>query len=731
MIRAALCVLAILVAACASPRPVARSLTTTPAPPASADLRVGIARVDITPPPGLATFGHALDSHVTNGYWTRLYCRIFVLQSSAGGKFALVPCDLAGISALLHHAVIDLVADDASLHDIPGTHVLIAATHTHAGPAHYFESPAYAGSASTRLPGFDPEMVKFLAGKIVEGIREAAKSMQPAAARWRHDVLWGVTRNRSLAAYHANPVPVSFGAPELPSDALPEERAIDPRLDVLELEKVDAGNKNVGPLGWLVFFAMHPTVLPASNRLLGADTHGVISRLLESHLRRTNQQPSDGTAVAPKPDESAQPDDPLVAVFNTNEGDMSPKWMAGNYDEVVTVARKVAEKAAAGHRLSTAKWRRQLTLDGHYLQRRLSSAPLLNERDHLCQDPELGNAAGHGGSDHRSSIDSVFPMSSDIDTSRCDCQKPKRGLLGGLQRLLLGQSIQRYPEDVAFAMLRIDDVWLTFMPAELTVHAGALVNDRVRRFAGRHAEARIVGLANGYIQYITTEAEYGMQHYEGGSTLYGPKSAEFFADQAEILARAMVGQRTPGNGVDEILKLEYSLGPERHRLPREEDATPISKMRAPREKGDLCLLQELPEPVLCFWWTDAAPAITLGQKAPWLQVIDENGNPVKVCSNAAALDANEDDGKRCDPAATIDDRGIAFLTTVRERRNDGYIWGTIFRPSGNEWTQLLKPVRIRARGAQQAPPIDSDAFSFSRRPLKCTYVQAANCQIID
>jgi len=90
------------------------------------------------------------------------------------------------MGALLHRDVVERVADVVS-----PTRVMLAATHTHAGPGHYMESFAYGGVLSTRLPGFDPNMVSFLASRIAQGIRDAVRGLQPATARWVHNRAWG------------------------------------------------------------------------------------------------------------------------------------------------------------------------------------------------------------------------------------------------------------------------------------------------------------------------------------------------------------------------------------------------------------------------------------------------------------------------------------------------------------------------------------------------------------
>ena len=57
--------------------------------------------------------------------------------------------------------------------------------------------------------------------------------------------------------------------------------------------------------------------------------------------------------------------------------------------------------------------------------------------------------------------------------------------------------------------------------------------------------AVIAGLADDYVQYITTREEYGQQSYEGASTLYGKNEGTFFAEQLADLAQAD-GRRPAG-----------------------------------------------------------------------------------------------------------------------------------------------------------------------------------------
>src|SRR5207244_103982 len=63
------------------------------------------------------------------------------------------------------------------------------------------------------------------------------------------------------------------------------------------------------------------------------------------------------------------------------------------------------------------------------------------------------------------------------------------------------------------------------LPGEVTTTAGRRMREQ-RLAAARErglpvSAALIMGLTNGYLEYITTPEEYTAQYYEGGSTLYG------------------------------------------------------------------------------------------------------------------------------------------------------------------------------------------------------------------
>lgn len=728
-VKTTISVVALLAGCSGSPNPVV-SPRHGPAPVAApGHLDVGTARADLTPPPGPSTFGHAPDSHVTNGYWTRIYCRVFYLKPEHGLPLAIVPCDLAAVGAALRDAVAQRVADV-----VEPSRLMLAATHTHAGPAHYFESSAYGGATSTRLPGFDPKMLEFLAGRIAGAVARAAApaELRPASMHWTRSDAWCLSRNRSLTAYRGNSLHPDFGAPDKCENGerlTDDEKAVDPSLEVLQIDEVDAATRTVrvGPIGLLSFFAMHPTVLPSSNRLFGADVFGVASRALESEMRRAwTRAPAcrSGAVAALGPCRIGPGLDPLAGIVNTNEGDLVPIWSQGTVDEAVDVGRELASRIWA-NTSDAAPAKPDHVVDARYLEAYVPSASLVRGGT-LCKRGELGTGTGHGGSDHRATLDPIIPSGPDTDPMRTGCQAPKRRLLGTVQRWLVGSQPDSYPADVSFSLVRLDDRYVSFVPAEMTLHAGASVNHRVRSVicgAGPcTAHFMIGGLTNAYIQYVSTWAEYQYQYYEASSTLYGPRSAEYFADRMEVLARAM--RSPPGDpAVDQFREKSFSFAPTRKRLPDDDAGSPLEEIRG-RGIMNACSIERTPKPVLCLRWRDGAPGrLPLGadRLEPWLELAavpkgrpshraPSCGWPVK----SAALQPG------CDPGGAIDDRGTDFEVHVTARDGDGFSWTALFHPSEAEWKALdpKEPLVVRAHGGTAAF-VSTQPFWPAEPPCEC------------
>jgi hypothetical protein len=95
------------------------------------------------------------------------------------------------------------------------------------------------------------------------------------------------------------------------------------------------------------------------------------------------------------------------------------------------------------------------------------------------------------------------------------------------------------PKAVPLTALRVGDGVIVTLPGEPTAEVGARVRAAVRDATGLDRVV-VSGLAGEFIQYFTTPEEYDRQHYEGGSTLYGPLSSNLLKQELAELARRLV-----------------------------------------------------------------------------------------------------------------------------------------------------------------------------------------------
>jgi hypothetical protein len=200
----------------------------------SGALSAGAAEVGFTLPPGTPIGGFARLSYASAGSPGPVGARALVL-SSPGCTVAIASAEVLLVPEALEVAVRERVAD------LGLSGLLLAATHTHAGPGGYWE---HAVGERIATGAYDPRVRDAVAEAVAAAIRRAAAARAPArlsAARGAADDL---ARSRS------------GGAEDAP-------------LSVVRLERLDGA-----PLAELTVFAAHPTVLGKRNRAISGDWPG-------------------------------------------------------------------------------------------------------------------------------------------------------------------------------------------------------------------------------------------------------------------------------------------------------------------------------------------------------------------------------------------------------------------------------------------------------------------------
>lgn len=223
-------------------------------------LNAGFAEVDITPPVGTEKIGW-LVKIVSDRVLDPLFARVAVLDSGSD-RLAFIQLDLLSIRWTDVRAI---RARMESRHGFPGSHIMVSATHNHAGPA--------VGNVgdSRRDAGY----VESLVEKCAQAFGVALAGMQPAEAGFHHVFEAEVGYNRRVIMRDG-----TARCQELFSqnpDCLCIEGPVDPEVAVLALRRPGGAL-----LGCLFNFACHPTHHGEGTKL-SAGFPGLVCRQMKNH----------------------------------------------------------------------------------------------------------------------------------------------------------------------------------------------------------------------------------------------------------------------------------------------------------------------------------------------------------------------------------------------------------------------------------------------------------------
>ncbi len=200
-------------------------------------MRVGVARVDITPPLGLPMQGFETRTAGAEGIHDRLFARALAFEGPTE-RAVLVVADLLQIDDRLQGIISDEVHARIGL---DRDHLQLAGTHTHSGPD-FPEPTPYERTIGT---------------SIAAAVEEAWTSRREAVAAISAAPVNGIGKNRRH----------------------PHDGPVDDDVTVLRLDDM-AGQ----PIATLVNYSCHPTTLGPDNLLYSADYPGVVCRLLDDEL---------------------------------------------------------------------------------------------------------------------------------------------------------------------------------------------------------------------------------------------------------------------------------------------------------------------------------------------------------------------------------------------------------------------------------------------------------------
>jgi len=229
-------------------------------------MRAGVSGIDITPA-GSVWMDGMIRTHRSEGVHDRLRACALVLagDESLDDAVALVSVDVCTLTTGdVHKAKAEVTAQTGILAD----RVIIAATHTHSGPATvgYF-NPA------------ESDYTSDLISKIVRIVREAAGNLRPAAAAC------GSGRENTISHYRR--LLADDGHVVMNWEPYPAEHIVgplgepDPEVGALKIVRANDPSELI-----CVLFnhAGHPNVMSGDNYLLSGDYPGEAARLLEERF---------------------------------------------------------------------------------------------------------------------------------------------------------------------------------------------------------------------------------------------------------------------------------------------------------------------------------------------------------------------------------------------------------------------------------------------------------------
>jgi neutral ceramidase len=514
--------------------------------------------------------GYSLAGRFARGHWMRLRARAFYFRDKEGNSLALVSCDLYAIPAGLQQMVAARLhpkkgQPGPSVPDISRDNLILTATHTHQSPGNYMSSEFYNGLGSPH-PGFDRELFHSLAEKIAGAVAKAAEN----AATDPKDVELLVAtatvpklmRNRAIRAFEKNepkvqdPILKKGSQPPMDVDCRDESwmhtdtclryAGVDPEMTVLLARHPDGSIPAL-----LVFGALHPTVLAHDVSFYSPDLVGVAMRELE--------QREPGT---------------VAGFFNGAEGDVSPRWVRRDIDEVEKLGRELADSVSRAVQGSG----RPMELDTARIR---AVRSVVRQYDFCDTVPTPGVGAMGGAEDGRF-------FSFDLGW-RAPYRRPleEQGKPGWFKRMLRWFHAQHqgdkvpalelktfpildatqvvappedFPYEVPVTVARLGNLVFLAVPAEMTTAMGKHVREKLKETL-KGERTIILGLANEYLEYVTTAAEYEVQEYEGGSTLFGPGTGDCYVKLLRRAAASLDNEPRPSRREQRVPSAEFRPGP--------------------------------------------------------------------------------------------------------------------------------------------------------------------------
>jgi neutral ceramidase len=487
---------------------------------------IGVGKYDVTGSAAeIGMMGYAVIDQKSAGIHNRQYARAYIMaDESNGNRMVFVNVDAGALFQSVQQGVIKKLS---TLYGNTYTedNVILSATHTHAaigGQSHY-------ALYDFTILGYIEENYDAHVNGITAAITEAHNDLKPGHVLFNSGSLTNASINRSMEAYNNNP--------QMERDNY--AHAIDDEMQVLRIVQQGV---DVGMVSW---FGVHPTSMKNTNQLLSSDNKGRAQYRFEKNkgadfiagFAQSNHADTSpniqGNGVGPSPTDD---------MFENTEiiGDRQYEKALELYNSATEQLTGNIEFRHQFNDYSNMVVRAEFT-DGNAQQ---TCEAALGYAFGAGTEDGLGSDAFNEGQRETNPLWNIAtytltpPTQADID-----CQAPKP--------ILLKQSgFDPYPwtpEVLPTSIVKVGQLVLLAVPGEFTTMAGRRLRNTVESVLGTGNHYVVAGLSNAYAGYMTTKEEYDMQHYEGGSTHFGPWTLAAFEQTFHDLALSLTMGSVPSD----------------------------------------------------------------------------------------------------------------------------------------------------------------------------------------
>jgi neutral ceramidase len=214
-------------------------------------LRAGAAETDITPANSQFLWGYPHVERYSTGIHDPLYSSAFYLDDGRT-RILFIANDIIFVDKHITRLVRERISAETG---VPAGNILISATHTHSGPmiVEYVSN-----RFDSAVPKPDPGYIDFVVGKMTEAGCTAAARAVPARLEFALADGTGIGGNRRD----------------------PAGGVADPEVAVLAAVHAENGT----PIGCMLVYSMHPTVLHEDSSLISADFPGAAKKYVKEKI---------------------------------------------------------------------------------------------------------------------------------------------------------------------------------------------------------------------------------------------------------------------------------------------------------------------------------------------------------------------------------------------------------------------------------------------------------------